>query len=562
MRFTLFIGAVIVVLVTYIITWATLPPDIFWSADEGAKYIQLRTMQAGYEVPYLGQRLDPDFRFYPQHPVFPRPLPDGTFHLHWAIWFPVLSLPFFEWFGLPGLYVVPLVSGVLVAALSGWLAQRILPAAAPWTVLAVGLASPIFLYSMLFWEHTLAVLLALAGLWQAMHKRWWLVVILLVAAMLLRIELLFFGLAVLGAVGITWLPRAQLSRRQWLLLGLAGVIGVVLVASVAQLLASRGLIVPRYQQFIDLARATASNPDFWGSLPRRLFETWVNTTARVGLILPQEYGWLAIGGSVLMMVALLVPPRVRIVFIWGAGVLLGIAAGYGLILAERYRTLHGFVLVAPQVVFMALLLNYERRNQRFETTLFMFTTELYLLLGVVAVIVRHADITANIEWGTRYLLTLYPLLSIYGVVGVVHFLRSDAAGWQKRLTVALAILLFLMGCGYQLRGLQEIRDTKAELQPQLRALALAPEPVVTDLIWIPSVLSTYFVAHEVYMVPNRAALYDWLSHTEPQVDTFVFVTFFALTPEFLNNAPVTLTPLGQEQVDGITYTQLAVGPGP
>jgi hypothetical protein len=49
----------------------------------------------------------------------------------------------------------------LVAVLGGVLAAWFSPRLAPWAVLLVGLATPVWFYSVVFWEHTLASLVAL-----------------------------------------------------------------------------------------------------------------------------------------------------------------------------------------------------------------------------------------------------------------------------------------------------------------------------------------------------------------------------------------------------------------
>jgi hypothetical protein len=82
-----------------------------------------------------------------------------------------------------------------------------------------------------------------------------------------------------------------------------------------------------------------------------------------------------------------------------------------------------------------------------------------------------------------------------------------------------------------------------------------PQPVVTDLIWLPAVLAPYFVDQEIYILPQTAALYDWLEQTEGQVDTFVFAGFFLLSPDFLAKAPIPLTAQSSQLVNGITFTQ-------
>ena len=60
-----------------------------------------------------------------------------------------------------GLYLLPVVCGWLIAVLSGALATWLAPGLGPAAILLVGLATPVWFYSVVFWEHTLATLFGL-----------------------------------------------------------------------------------------------------------------------------------------------------------------------------------------------------------------------------------------------------------------------------------------------------------------------------------------------------------------------------------------------------------------
>ncbi len=163
-----FAFAIALVSFTYIAAFSTLAPSVFWSPDEGAKFIQMRSLfhsgDASGHPAYAGKAGDPLYVFYPPGHIYPRPVwPAGT-RRNWPDTFPALSLPLFRMFGTAGLYVIPLGCGVLTAAFAGLLARRLAPSAAIPGVLLAGLASPLLFLSMLFMEHTLAAALALGAL--------------------------------------------------------------------------------------------------------------------------------------------------------------------------------------------------------------------------------------------------------------------------------------------------------------------------------------------------------------------------------------------------------------
>ena len=84
-----------------------------------------------YRLPFAGQRLMPGNEFLPGFDVFPDPItaPDGRLYLGFdnPVVFPLVTAPFFHTFGPVGLYIIPVVSGWLVAVLSGVLAAWFSP---------------------------------------------------------------------------------------------------------------------------------------------------------------------------------------------------------------------------------------------------------------------------------------------------------------------------------------------------------------------------------------------------------------------------------------------------
>ena len=157
--------ALALVAIVYGLVLAQLPAHVFWSPDEGGKVLQLLNLrwQGGlaYDLPYPGRSLDRDLDFLPHMMVL---VDDGTIYSWWPIWFPLLSWPGHALLGTGGLYLLPLAAGLLVSWLAYLLLRRYEPAWAPLAIPLVGLGTPIFFYSLTFWEHTAAIALGLAGL--------------------------------------------------------------------------------------------------------------------------------------------------------------------------------------------------------------------------------------------------------------------------------------------------------------------------------------------------------------------------------------------------------------
>lgn len=117
----------------------TLPLEVFWHPDEGAKFLAMRSLRwehgITYDAPYRGRGIDPQLRFYAGRCGYSviYPTADGPAGAknYWPIAFPLLSRPLFDLFGFSGLYFLPLLAGWLTA-----LARQGVLAAAPYMIVS------------------------------------------------------------------------------------------------------------------------------------------------------------------------------------------------------------------------------------------------------------------------------------------------------------------------------------------------------------------------------------------------------------------------------------------
>jgi len=128
---------------------ATQPRNVFWGPDSGNHYLQLRTfLQTGGiaidDAPRAGHHFVP----YGHH-IFSFYSPA----------LPLAASPFFALLGDWGLFVLPLTGTLAIVILLSFVLERdyILM-----TIAAI-FATPLLWYTLVFWEHTLAVALALAA---------------------------------------------------------------------------------------------------------------------------------------------------------------------------------------------------------------------------------------------------------------------------------------------------------------------------------------------------------------------------------------------------------------
>jgi len=545
------------VLAVYAALLAYIPRDVFWHPDEGAKFIAMRTLSwdqgVKYSLPYPGVRLDPDYRFYGlRQDIFPRVMPDGTVKFRWPIVFPLLSRPFFDAFGVTGIYVLPLLSGWLIATLAGVWAYIIHPRAAPFAILLAGMATPVAFYSISFFEHTPATLMACLGLtalvlWPGRLQSLLLMTPFLIAAVVLRGEVVAFAIAAFLAWIITaiarrrWEPAALLRARVSTWATVLIVVGIGLVA----LIALQDVLPQRYGQYI-------------GTIPHELGSMWFKSDYffdAVVRILLGEPGFtsftvlrvwqiaalMAIGGLLAapfadtraMEAVLLVPA----LFVLLQTALLTVIS------TLPFLQRQGVLAVAPfiGISLYALPMAWRRRDNRLLGL--ACAGFLYAVFGFLAVysarVAEHDGSTLlGLDGAVRYMLTLYPIGAALAVlVWLDQRSATDALPLRTLFTVTVAALM-LVSVYYEYLGLRELVQ-KRQVLVQWRERIRVQEPVVTDLWWMPAVMAPYSVEHEMYVIHYENGIDEWLKFAAAQgVTTFTLASTRPLEPMVASAGPL------------------------
>ena len=74
--FRSFLPAIGMVASVYLAVFTIMPPSVFWSPDEGCKFLQMYGWVdegiRGYDFTYPGEVLDPGLAFYPSGYIYPR----------------------------------------------------------------------------------------------------------------------------------------------------------------------------------------------------------------------------------------------------------------------------------------------------------------------------------------------------------------------------------------------------------------------------------------------------------------------------------------------------------
>jgi 4-amino-4-deoxy-L-arabinose transferase-like glycosyltransferase len=401
-----------------------LRPDAFFVGDPGVKLIAARNAIAhpshplnlplptinGQAIPFI----EPFFAVHDDHA-----------HAITSELFPLVSAPLIRWFGVRGAYLLPAAGflGILVAC--AWLAVTLDARRSPAiVVLLAGLATPFLFYGLEFWEHAIAV--AMAVLATTMFVR-------AVIGTEARVRRgLAFGS---GAVfGIALLMRPEVACVLVAVLAASPLLGVRPRWSSVGLLLLGAVVALAPLEIYTLLHFGNLIPSHIGTNSGLIGAGWVSER------LPLVREWLVPSG-------------------WTSG---------GPTRPASFWT----VAPAMALAFVPLPSGTERRERRYLWAVAALTCALVLLT---------APNDGGGQWGPRYLLFAYVPLVILAADFVEALPRRHAAA-----LVLLAVIL-LGSVWVQRSAYRRLRGTKATYGRVVDFVANEVAPggyVVTDLWWL------------------------------------------------------------------------------
>ncbi|HEX8219898.1 MAG TPA: hypothetical protein VF914_11905 [Chloroflexia bacterium] len=545
--------SLVLIAALYLAALASMPPEGLTQHDAGAKYLQVRNLRLAspsldWSINYPARPLDPELRFVPfrdrQHYI------DGDrIYLQWPIFLGLLTRIPWKVLGFWGLYVVPLLAGLgtlwaaYLLALKLGIGPRLAWAAVP----LLGLATPLSIYSLLFFEHTLAALLVslslLSGVVALASERpasraLWLNAALLSVAIYFRSELYVLALAMgLAYAYMGWRDGAW--RRALVRWGAA--FAVSLVPLWAFYAITEGTILPLhaiwYFQGSDASssgglelpavRYLASAgwrvvPDFlfgpqsFPSSPR--FPAWAEMLGLLGLAL------CALPGLMRLLRAPGAMGRWRLPVVAVGLLLVAVPSLFALLSGELYYNLHGFLLASPFLV-LALWPTRQAPTRAGASVdgLHPITPSAWLQTVTLLYVGLHALIISVLsglgpisrhEWGQRYLLPAYPALVVLSLLAISRI--AEAHGGRRwathRVTLALASsALALMGVLLSVRGYAATLTERRQVVAWQALAGTLPgrEPLVTDVWWLPLNLAPVFYTRPIMLAEGDARLGEW-----------------------------------------------------
>jgi len=523
------LGGAIALLMYLGIAWFFFPPEAVWSPDTGAKFLQLRSLRwedgrLAYDIRYPGRSIDPDLRFATNNPQNGLLAIRGNkLHLQRLPIFPLLTWPWFHWLGFRGLYVLPAIGGAASSVLALHLLEKRDRRFAMWVLIAFG--SPLYIYSTLFWEHTVATGLVFLGAWLALRAysaptffrkvlNWAIIGSILGISAYIRLETLIFAAALLLAL---WIVSHE---DRWGIICAGAVLGLVMLPYRSlHRIAFAGQEIPGHAEYLFYPFSYLTRAK-WGAVPDLLIGPFT------GISLNTD--WLGILWAIATVIVIAHSfgadtSTKRIVRLVGLTISAIVGAIF-LFTPVTYRAAHGLLFTTPWAI-LGLSRAYEVWQCGARRARIVVLTGIIGLVGysIGIVIFRGSSPHGGLEWGARFAMSFYPLWALTAVwdLGIK---RKDIA------TYALMGALIFLGLGFQIRGLRTIhydRQTNAALNQLL--LELPEQHLVSNLDWFHLNAAPIYDQKQVFITNRPEDLKEWVERAAAQhVDCFLFVT--------LNNA--------------------------
>jgi 4-amino-4-deoxy-L-arabinose transferase-like glycosyltransferase len=485
----------------------------FATGDGGVKLWQvqgiLQTGDLNAPLDYKGALYDPEHQYAPfvQPWAFEQ---NGRFYTEYTSPFIWATVPLYAAFSHAGLMILPWLGGLLLVIMAAWLAWRVRPDRwASLVPLIVGFSSPLSIYSLEFWEHTVGTALAvfaLLGLVKALtaQRRW--------------LWLLLSG----AALGLGLTMRAELY-----VYPIAIVIGLLLIRSAYRLplarsliwLAAGGLIVAGpwwLYQFMTWGspfgpRVAQNVPLLGGS----------EMLARLGDTTGHNYAmlWPLTGNAIDVLTVLLIAAAIlalglRLLRRWqqsesrlyyaGFWSLAAILVGLAIITAWRVFNWQAAIgqrpddllTTFPVILFLLLPLPLADRTlprSAFDRLLLVVSITFVVLVLVIS------PFHGGIQWGPRFLLPIIVPLTVVIVDRLARMEQVASHAMRPGLLIVFAALLAAGLCS-TLTGVRFMQDGQRASAWLGNYVENRPEQVVVTDTWFIPQSAPYTLRDKIWLM--------------------------------------------------------------
>jgi len=500
--------SVALVAIVYVGTLCILEKRAFWVVDNANKFLQLQSIvqsqYSDYSIPWPGQPIDPELEYHPFEARFAVVKDGRLFPIFSPVFALVSSIPF-RLFGFWGLYLLPLAASVfsLVAVARSTEHLNVYGAGRHTAVLLVGLATPLWFYSVVFWEHTIALCLCMWGLyfflkWLRTESPRSLVAgsVLVALAAYFRDDLYVLCLVILIAVVLS--SRARKIRAGLVVLGTT-------IAGLAPLWLLQwrvtgepfGFHLGTHASFVSgLSEHLAQRPTVFYSLLVAAFpNVWVSLAISAMFVLLFVWNPKLSGRTFAVIV-----PVCCLVALIGAIFSLGGYVVTNKPLMWMFRS-NGLFAAAPFLILG--LVRYKGVQQpgdadRAARWLWLVALGFTIAYGLAAPELG----TTGIHWGSRLLLLLYPVLGMLAARNLSHWFGATT----NRLSLGSVLIVGTIAVSLvaQCQSIRLLHQKKAFSHRLNQAIQALPEQVlITDRWWAPQELFSQFFDKAVFYIHHQ-----------------------------------------------------------
>ena len=505
------VSSLVFLAVVYVITLFALETKGLWTTDNANKFIQVQAILksdfASLAIPWPGASIDPGFAYNPL-PYHFSEIRDGEMYGVSSPIFAGLSALLFAGLGFSGLYLLPLICSLAmlagVARIAGILHAS--HSVKHLAVLLTGLCTPVWFYSVVFWEHTVAACLCIWALFYFLEflqagSRGQLIRGSLVAALGVYFLADLYLLLLVLVVSAAFWSRERCPQVVWVC-----VATMVVCLLPLWLFQWKSVGQPFGLYFASFATATSSLGDhlvgrpgvflnlFLRSSPSLLVSLIVSAPFLIVWLVRPRYTNRAFGMAI---------PVFGVVALAAALVSLGGYLFSQSPIAYMLNSANSLFTVAPVVALG--FLRQRNSGTEGESPLGRWLWMVTIGYGALYGLGTPEFGTVGIYWGNCFLLMDYPIWILLASVNLVEWWQGQGqkSGWA----ILGVVLVVLVSFGAQLYSLQVLGKKKSFTHELNEFVGQRPEQVIlSNERWVPQELYTQFFDKLIYHVPKPEML--------------------------------------------------------
>lgn len=545
----------LVILSSYLIlSLHVMPVHTFWGGDMGIKVIQIINLVEknwrDLSVDYPGKEIDTQYKFSPMKPPTSY-LRDGKVYLNFSIGSILLPAVLFSQFGYRGLYVIPAMASFLLLIVSYLLARSFLSRSfSTLSIPILGLTTPLFFYSIVFWEHSLAALFVLLSLLFLIRPplksnpvSYTLSGFCLGLSIMVREELyLFIPATILAYIIVIGRNKTHIFKVLYIFIGVS--VAIVPYWILHYYLYGSPLgphIVTNIetQRAIELESQDSYIKDtylaFVNLFGRKVFQIISNFYFFLfGLIGEEEKTHIIF--RVTQSVALGIPYLSLLFFATIHGLrkkenlivfnlLLILVASIIITWKSLFSgTSHSLFSISPFIVFSFLaigsLIEFKRDNV---PSLLIILCFIYIML---LVLMSPSWRGGGKQWGPRFLLYIYPLMIIVALKFFDVMRRQNFKTSTEKFLIFCAIILITIGFFHEILGVKQLYNHKKNMQEIILRLSdIDSQNIVTRVWWLPQEAATIFYKKRFFYIDSVDELKELVHNFRfNQIKEFYLIT--------------------------------------